>query len=83
MPGDEGYEAFQEWQAQQDAFWSAYGAGEFSRDEAFPDLPGSRTEAGLLAAVERAAKGEARGRSEAAGDRRLHPATDGQPRGRV
>ncbi len=60
MPGDEGYEAFQEWQAQQDAFWSAYGAGEFSRDEGFPDLAGSRTEAGLLAAVERAAKGEAR-----------------------
>src|SRR5690349_20648969 len=60
LPGDEHYEAFRVWEAQQDAFWSAYAARELSAGEAFPDLSGMRTDAGLLREVQEAARGENR-----------------------
>ncbi len=60
MPGSVGYESFQVFQAQQDAFWSAYAAREISADGAFPDLSGMRTDEGLLRELADAAKDEAR-----------------------
>lgn len=60
MPGDEGYEAYLAFEAQQFAFWNSYSARETSFDEAFPDLAGMRTDAGLLREVQQAARAENR-----------------------
>ncbi|MBA3745718.1 HNH endonuclease signature motif containing protein [Sporichthya sp.] len=54
MPGDEGYEAFKIFEAHKDAYWSAVTRGEIAMIDGLPDVAGSRTDAGLLDAGQRA-----------------------------
>jgi hypothetical protein len=55
-PGDPGYEAYVAYEAQQIAFWSAYGASDAPPEDALPNLNGARTDEGLLGEVARQAR---------------------------